>query len=520
MSAASLLLAALPNADVGTALWLLAVITILVVLGALWCAQAPGLLGMAVPPTLAFLWRLITDDSLRAVLAVHSSDVLDPMPMGLPLLTGLLAMASLAALIGSLGTTDLRQRRWLASLGAALPVVATILLETLWSPADALGGRIWALLVLALAAVLVAGAERMARQDGQALARSGMAGVGALALIALALFITFTKAALTLGLALLLVASAALHRRFPLAELRWFIGTGLLVLVWRLLIDPGLGWAVSAPLWQVWLAHLAPVAGALVVWSWLPGRLRAGAELAATGGAALLTWLLIERLVPANPSYQLTGLMSLPVIAYWGWVLWRSTTLPVGAPGRWLWLSTAAGLGIGLTVVILAMMTIGSPLSFGGEPSALALTLGYALPALLLAMVAWHLPQGWWRLWPWLLAAAMAAGWVLFELRLYWRGDGFLMAEIPQGELYSHTIAMMLAGALLFWQALGRRSALLRRLAMLCFALTVVKVFTIDATGLNGLLRVAAFLGLGLGLAAVAWLNRWAAAQEDAPPRP
>jgi uncharacterized membrane protein len=46
--------------------------------------------------------------------------------------------------------------------------------------------------------------------------------------------------------------------------------------------------------------------------------------------------------------------------------------------------------------------------------------------------------------------------------------------------------------------------------------LTVAKVFLIDASGLSGLTRVFSFLALGLSLAGLAWLNRWAALRSGA----
>ena len=79
-----------------------------------------------------------------------------------------------------------------------------------------------------------------------------------------------------------------------------------------------------------------------------------------------------------------------------------------------------------------------------------------------------------------------------------------------QPELYSYTLALMLLGAGLLYQAIARRSALLRRIAMAVIAVVVAKVFLIDAAGLTGLTRVVSFLGLGLSLAGLAWLNRWA----------
>ena len=48
---------------------------------------------------------------------------------------------------------------------------------------------------------------------------------------------------------------------------------------------------------------------------------------------------------------------------------------------------------------------------------------------------------------------------------------------------------------------------------MAVIALTIAKVFLVDMSGLVGLLKVFSFLALGLALAGVAFLNRWAAAQ-------
>ena len=70
-------------------------------------------------------------------------------------------------------------------------------------------------------------------------------------------------------------------------------------------------------------------------------------------------------------------------------------------------------------------------------------------------------------------------------------------------------------GAGLLYQAIVLRSALLRRIAMAVIAVTIAKVFLIDASGLTGLTRVFSFLGLGLSLAGLAWLNRWAGQVSD-----
>ena len=93
----------------------------------------------------------------------------------------------------------------------------------------------------------------------------------------------------------------------------------------------------------------------------------------------------------------------------------------------------------------------------------------------------------------------------------FWRGDDLGVPGTSQPELYSYTVALLILGAVLLWQAIARHSVPLRRIGMGVIALTVAKVFLIDASGLSGLTRVFSFLALGLSLAGLAWLNRWAA---------
>ena len=79
-----------------------------------------------------------------------------------------------------------------------------------------------------------------------------------------------------------------------------------------------------------------------------------------------------------------------------------------------------------------------------------------------------------------------------------------------QPELYSYTVALLVVGAGLFYQSLARRSDVWRRAGLVGIGLAVAKVFLIDISGLEGLTRVLSLVVLGLSLAALAWLNRWA----------
>jgi uncharacterized membrane protein len=48
---------------------------------------------------------------------------------------------------------------------------------------------------------------------------------------------------------------------------------------------------------------------------------------------------------------------------------------------------------------------------------------------------------------------------------------------------------------------------------MAVIGLTIAKVFFVDMAGLSGLLRVLSFMGLGLALLALTWLDRVMSAQ-------
>ncbi len=196
---------------------------------------------------------------------------------------------------------------------------------------------------------------------------------------------------------------------------------------------------------------------------------------------------------------------------------------------RWVRAAIAAVAGLIWAGGTLATLTLANPVladwfgtaNFVRGPLVIdTLFVAYAVPGILL-LVAWrylgHLhrvPRAM------ILAAgtALLAIYAAFEIRRFWRGPDLSVPGVTQAELYSYTIALMTVGAALLYQAIARRSQGLRRIAMAVIGLTIAKVFLIDASGLTGLTRVFSFLALGLSLAALAWLNRWAAGRQGETP--
>lgn len=526
------------------ALLALAGLTFLTLAFLFWAEKAEGLADMALLPAAAFLMVLaILGETRAAVWVEHAAKAIalrPPESAPSRIASLLLIMATLISL--GAAYRALRPGLWGVpfALGAALIApLAAVAMEIWWQPALVLGPYAWALHLIALATLMTGFALRLAKADAPGMRRAAHATLSALALIALALFVLTTKTALTLALAVLLVASAALDRRFRLPEMSLFLQAGAAVLGYRLLADPGLSWALQAPLGQVLLAFGGTIA-AMLATLWLLRPLarpiaHAVAESAAAGLTAILANVLIARALTPPPAVDATATyvpQTLPMETHWGmtlnalpWVifalmqLWRARQVSPLQPLR----RALAGLGGMIAAAGLASAaTLGNPL-FGwsaedlgarvqGPPVLDTLALAYALPGLLLLAVAWR----WADLDRRLRLGLISAGAVLtalytgLEIRRLWQGDFLGTPGVTQGELYTYTLALMLLGAGLLYQAIARRSDMLRRLAMAVIGLVVAKVFLLDASGLTGLTRVVSFAGLGLSLAGLAWLNRWA----------
>jgi uncharacterized membrane protein len=170
----------------------------------------------------------------------------------------------------------------------------------------------------------------------------------------------------------------------------------------------------------------------------------------------------------------------------------------------------ALGWSVGPYNPLLAGPDVAGPLLID------TLTVAYVLPALVL-LAGWmrlrELSPAF-RLGMMAGAAGLIALWIGLEIRRFWQGPALDVAGVTQPELYTYTIAMILLGAGLLYQAIASGSVTLRRVAMAVIALTAAKVFLIDSSGLTGLVRVFSFLGLGLALSGLAWLNGWAARRQ------
>ncbi|WP_208347084.1 DUF2339 domain-containing protein [Pseudaestuariivita rosea] len=498
----------------------------------IWAKEAPALEELTVLPALVFMITIFSHSDING--SVYSAFVAEPiegaeqsMPMQATILLIIALLTSLAAAWRSFGWTA-RPAVWAAGAAVFAPAVA-ILLEFTWQPAAHIGAYPWALHAVILAAVMVFTAERFAKRDGDDKLRASFAVLSALSSISFALFIVLSSVALTISLSVMVLAAAALDRKFNLRPMGIFISAGVIVLGYRVVIDPGLDFAIDRPIFEAATSMAAPLIAFVAALQILRHKDRPVAKLmldsAAFSAAGIFTSIMLFRF--AEWQFGGDGIDN-----HWGMgsiaTVWLSLMLaqiqrlPSGA----VWIKAVRIILIILyaliaTIFLLLALTLFNPLVdagswFDGEvlgpPLLNTLLLAYLFPAIVLGIGVWRIKtMSRWLKWPLSsLSIGLASLWLALVIRHFWQGaDGMDNPGTTQPELYSYTVALLVIGAVLFFRALAKQSAGLRRAGLIIIGLAVAKVFFVDISELVGLMRVFSFLALGLSLAGLAWLNRW-----------
>ncbi len=511
-------------------------LVVLAALASLWMARAPALFDHALPPALGFVGAIVvmglnSGPLVREVLTgIRVSSEVNPPQVGYLLYTlvGLGAFLSLLAFwrmrsAAQEGARKAEPMIWAMS-GAVLAPATFLILEFLWPVSQVIGSYPWALCAIALAAFMTVLAERTVSAGGDDVkARAGLMALAALTMIAMALFLVLAKTALSLALAAMVVGIVVLDKRVNLPALGWFAQAGLAVITYRLIADPGLYWAVeNATAMQAFVAYGGVLVLLTVAWLLLDGKERLSTRLAVESAGALV--------LLAGIMVGLLRLLDDDLFSHWGMgvlaTLWGAALLAQlyrlqgteNAVHRGVRYLLMALFGLFATLALVGQATIFNPL-FGGlfskervlGPYLLdSLALAYLPIAAMFALAAWKFakPASLLRRLLAVLASLYGVTYVVLEIRRVFRGRDLSVYGVTDGELYAYTVAMLVGAGLLLMLAFSRRSVTLRKVAMGLVAVTIAKVFLVDMSGLSGLTRVFSFMGLGLALLGLTWVNR------------
>ena len=507
-------------------------LTLLALALILWARHAPALADLAALPAAALLVMVATNariwlgqTSTPGTSASDAAFVAAPTPKMATILIVLATLISLAAAWRSLRGGQARV--FMAALAGLFAPALAVTVELAWQPAATLGPFAWALHALMLAAIMVGLAERFARADGpDDRLRMSFAVLSALSCVTFAMVIFFTSAALTTAIVVAVVVAAALDRRFDLPLMGVFILAGVVATGFRLVVDPGLIWAAETSWPQMVFVHGGAVLAFAATWRLVVDAARQRLAILMESAVFSTTGIFLT-LVIVRGAFDLFGdaeadVPWLPGVTAVVWLILGMTQLrrlEMGGPLRLVRMVLGAVFLLIAGIAIVGGVALGplwDDVTFrvAGPMILNTLILAYLLPAVVLLWGdRWlvNLPRRV-RLGFRVAGLALLTFWAGLAIRHAWRGpDAMALPGAGQGELITYTIAILLVGAGLFYQSLARRSASLRRAGLVVIGLAVVKVFLVDIGETNGLVRVGALLVLGLSLAGLAWLNRWAA---------
>ncbi|MGZ0186569.1 MAG: DUF2339 domain-containing protein [Alphaproteobacteria bacterium] len=500
----------------------------------LWSRRSPALadltlvLGMSVLTAVALqgAWALGVFTELHKPVL----DSFEPRSRALSILIGV-GLAVSALLAWRSNQEKPLAAAWAVAAGLFAPAMFGVL-TFLWKPLDVLAPSTWALHGAAVAALFTLLAGQAYRLDGASRMRTALYALAAMACIAYAASLVLTKTPLTLSLAALALGAAWLDRQFDIRPLAWITQAGVMITGYRLLGDPGVLWAIEAPLRAVIEGYLGASVILVAAWVVLQRRARVNGQTIIESAVAVYLGAFVCVLL--YRWLNTTG----DLFTHWALSLFGGVWL-MSAAGQF-YRRDAGGLlapirpalggvfaTVGLTL-FAASATMANPLWFDivlGRAVLNSLFLAYLAPGVgLVAAARWGERLGL----PALIRRLAGAGGVLLlalfaflEIRRAWQGvDIRVQAGVMDGELYSYTVALLLLGGVLLAIALKRKSNSVRRAALGVIGIAIAKVFLIDMSGLEGLIRVFSFLALGLSLAGLAWLDRYARRAADDPPAP
>lgn len=513
--------------DFGTLeMWsVFALLTALFLVATVWNRDAPALTDLSLLAPVVFLYLIYAQGIGGGTIAKAFEAVLPPeshWPKHVTVLSLIAAGVSAISFWRS-QSADKYRSEWTAGAATFAPITLVIF-EIWWHPSVMISEGIWAFHAMAIAGMMAFFAQRSGRLDRDSRLRAGIFALSALTMISFALILMLSETALTLALTVMVLGAVVLDRWQKLSALMIFIQVGLGVVTWRLVLDPGMIWAIDAPLWEIWLVNAPVVLQLVAAWYLLDKanhpKTRAALETALSLLLTVFALVLVVRALDNDleTHWGIGMCLTLGLVAMSGqlYLLKSSTGL------RWVYWMTSAFYALLSMVAGFVLSVVFNPLASSNEtvlgPLLLdTLMLAYGPIALVLAIVARefdHLPRRLRLIFGW-VSAITVTYYVALEIRRFWRGDVLAVPGTTDPELYSYTVALLLSAVVALFVAFSRRSVMLRRIAVFGIGLTIAKVFLIDMAGLAGLVRVASFLGLGLSLAGLAWINRRMTEQWD-----
>lgn len=398
----------------------------------------------------------------------------------------------------------------------------------------------WATVALVLAAAALAAATAIARNGGgrNLMTPLGYYAAATAALIGLGMTMTLQNAWLSAALAIELPALGLIALRVPSRELRWLAGFVAAVVLARLALNPNVfDYALGSHPAFGWVLY-GYVLPALAFW-WAARLFQGTGEDALVtvldAGALVFCVLFISSEIRISVAGSLVGgryglaEQSLHTIA-WLSIAYVLRLRDRAAPTRVAYWGSRILLGAAVAQLVGLQLILSNPMSaylwyratgastryamfardaVGDYPVVNLLFIAYAVPA---AYVVWFANEFRKQAKPIFAGALDALGFVLafayisLEVRRAFQGPVLSATHHSAGEFYAYSVVWLVYALSLLGLGIWFRKSALRYASLVVLLLTVIKVFLFDMADLEGLLRAASFLGLGLCLVGIGYI--------------
>ncbi|MBI2719108.1 MAG: DUF2339 domain-containing protein [Rhizobiales bacterium] len=436
-------------------------------------------------------------------------------------LRDMLAVGAAFTLVGSLGA---RSNRVPLIWGLAGGVGDILFVASAWSRVDGLlSPYIWALIAAIFAAVLLTAtaAGRRRHDEAEPNLASGFLSAGAALLLLFALFRLTEDVWLSLAIAVLASVFAGLAVAWrvtlhgsisaalgSLVTLRLFLSR----LPW--LEKRDLPWGEHWPVYGYGVPAVLFILGARLLHR--AGQVRSAVTLEGLSLGLVMSLVALELRVLITGGYtydqpQFTE-MAAHILTWYAaaYGLMYRQRLYSAVIARWgarLLIGVASTASVLLSVLVLNPVATGAPVPGGVALN--ALLLAYLAPVVLIGLIARRLDVlGWERLRGAAggLSLLLAFVYLTMETKRVFQGAIIEPGSLSSGESYAYSAVWLLFALGLFVAGLKLARQPLRYAGLGVMVLVVLKVFLWDMASLEGLYRIASFVGLGLCLVGIGWL--------------
>ncbi|MGI9258370.1 MAG: DUF2339 domain-containing protein [Gammaproteobacteria bacterium] len=334
--------------------------------------------------------------------------------------------------------------------------------------------------------------------------------------LALAAAMMLNAATLTLALAAQTVSIAVIINKFELPDLDWLMKLVVAAVVARLTINPWLlqyADTVHWPLWTYGGSTLFAIAATRLLTKYQD--IARWTEAAALHLFVLTVWaelryVLYDGFVFEQEFTFTEALINIALFGFLSLVYYRRSLVSSNLRSLYVLFSyVLLGLSVG-SYLYVAVMTATNDAwvvdSVGSTPIWNSLLGAFGVPVLLTYLFArFHDPEH--RKLALGFTAISAFVFVSVQIRHLWEGTiSYASPPTSPGELYTYSAVWMVVAVAAILGGAWRFGHGCYRAGMLLLAIVIAKLFLIDMSDLEGLLRVASFMGLGLSLLGVSYL--------------